>query len=94
MTYHWSFGKDPNFEKFCERSTIRYDKIDYGVMMDLQKKALYRKWCKLSALIENYIMGAVRSPSPKIYDYYVKNIFLNMLSNTFSDFISDMGVTD
>ena len=39
-------------------------------------------------------MEGVRSPSPKIYDYYLKNIFPNMLPKTFSDFISDMGVTD
>ena len=67
MAYHWSFGKDPlNLEKFCERSTIKHDKIDYGVTMDLQKKVLYRNWCKLSALIENYIMEADRLPSPEI----------------------------
>ena len=38
-------------------------------------------------------MEGVRSPSPEIYDYYLKYIFPNMLSNTFSGFIPDMGVT-
>ena len=39
MGYCWTFGKDPlNLEKFCEWSTIKYDIIDYGVMLDLQKK--------------------------------------------------------
>ena len=40
MAYRWIFGKDPlNLEKFCARSTIKYDIIDYAVMMDLQKKS-------------------------------------------------------
>ena len=39
-------------------------------------------------------MEGVRSFSPEIQVYYLKYIFPNMLSNTFSDFISDMGVTD
>ena len=40
MAYRWTFGKDPlNLEKFCEQSTIKYDIIDYGVTMDLQKKS-------------------------------------------------------
>ena len=40
MAYRWTFGKDPlNLEKFCERSTIKYDIIDYGVTMDLQKNS-------------------------------------------------------
>ena len=38
-------------------------------------------------------MAAVRSPSPEIQGWYLNNIFPNMLPNTFSDFISDMGVT-
>ena len=53
--------------------------------MDLQKK---------SSLIENYIMEEVRSLSREIWDSYLKSIFLNILSNTTLDFISDMGVTD
>ena len=53
--------------------------------MDLQKK---------SSLIENYIMEEVRSLSREIWDWYLKSIFLNILSNTTLDFISDMGVTD
>ena len=39
-------------------------------------------------------MEGVRSPSPEIWDYYLKNIFPNMLSNISLDFILDMGVTD
>ena len=40
MAYRWTFGNDPlNLEKFCERSTIKYDIIDYGVTMDPQKKS-------------------------------------------------------
>ena len=38
-------------------------------------------------------MEEVRSPSPETQDWYLKNIFSDMLSNTL-DFISDMGVTD
>ena len=38
-------------------------------------------------------MEGVRSPSPEIYDCYLKDIFPNILPNTSSDFISDMGVT-
>ena len=53
MAYHWTFGKDPlNLEEFYERSTIKYDIIDYGVTMNLQ--------------IENFIKEGVRSPSPEI----------------------------
>ena len=48
----------------------------------------------LSALIEIYITEGIRSPSPEIQDYYLKNIFPSMFSNTYSDFISDMVVTD
>ena len=34
MAYGWTFGKDPlKLEKFWERSIIKYDKINYGVMM-------------------------------------------------------------
>ena len=40
MAYRWNFGKDPrNLEKFCERSIIKYDVIDYDVIMGLQKKS-------------------------------------------------------
>ena len=39
-------------------------------------------------------MEGVRSPSPEIWDYYLKNIFPNMLSNISLGFILDMGVTD
>ena len=39
-------------------------------------------------------MEGVRSPSPEIWDYYLKNIFPNMLSNISLDFILDVGVTD
>ena len=38
-------------------------------------------------------MEGVRLPSPE-KDCYLKKYFPNMLSNTFSDFILDMGVTD
>ena len=56
-------------------------------------KVLYRTCQKLSSFIESYIMERVRSPSPVMQDYYLKNIFSNMFSNTFF-FISDMRVTD
>ena len=39
-------------------------------------------------------MEGVRSPSPEIQDCYFKNIFPNMLPDTSSGFISDIGVTD
>ena len=39
-------------------------------------------------------MEGVRSPSPEIQDYYLKNIFPNMSSDTSLDFISGMGLTD
>ena len=40
MAYSWTFGKDLlNLDKFCERSTIKYDIIEYGVTMDLQKNS-------------------------------------------------------
>ena len=43
MAYRWTFRKDPlNLEKFCERSTIKYSIIDYGVTMDLQKKSFIK----------------------------------------------------
>ena len=48
----------------------------------------------MHTLIENHIVEEVRSPSPKKYDCNLKNIVPIMLSNNFSDFISDMGVTD
>ena len=48
----------------------------------------------LSSLIENYNMEGARLPSTEREDCYLKNIFPNKLSNTFSEFISDMGITD
>ena len=39
-------------------------------------------------------MEGARLPSPEIQDWYLKNIFPNKLSGTFSDFIPDMGVSD
>ena len=39
-------------------------------------------------------MERVRSPSPEFKDCYLKKNFPNLLSNTFSDFIPDMVVTD
>ena len=40
MAYCCTFGKDAmNLEKFCEGSTVKYDIIDYGVTMNLQKKS-------------------------------------------------------
>ena len=39
-------------------------------------------------------MEGFRSASPEIHNCYLKNIFPNMLSNTISDFILDIGVTD
>ena len=67
MTYHWAFGKDPlNLEKFCERSTIKYDIIDYDVTMDLQQKSFIETgescppwlkvilWKELGSLVQKY----------------------------------------
>ena len=39
-------------------------------------------------------MEGFSSLSPEVQDCYLKDIFPNMLSNNFSDFILDMGVTD
>ena len=39
-------------------------------------------------------MEGIRSPSPDIKNSFLKNIFLDMLSNTSLDLISDMGATD
>ena len=38
-------------------------------------------------------MEGVSSPSPEIQECYLKSTFSNILSDTSSDFISDMGVT-
>ena len=55
MAYRWTFGNDPlNLEKFCERSTIKYDIIDYGVTMDPQKKSFIETG--ESHLLKNHIM--------------------------------------
>ena len=62
--------------------------------MDHQKKVLYQAWWKLTWSFENYIRERVRSPSPEIQNYYLENIFPNLLWNTSSDFIPDMRVTD
>ena len=55
MASRWAFGKDSlNSEKFCEWFTIKYDIIDYGVTMDLQKKSRnetgesYPHWLKIT----------------------------------------------
>ena len=79
---------------FCERSTNKYDIIDYGVITDLQKKILYRICWKLSSLTENYIIEGDRLTISKIQGCYFLKKIPNILSNTFSDFISDMGVND
>ena len=39
-------------------------------------------------------MEGVRSPNLEIWDCYLKNIFPNILSNTFLNFILDMVVCD
>ena len=55
---------------------------------------LYRTCRKLSSLIENQIVKGVRSPSPEIYNFYLKAFPLYcMLSNNSLNFISDVGVT-
>ena len=92
MAYRWSFGKDSlKLEKllWAIHIWIRHNKV-----WCKDEKFLYQTWWKLSSLIKNGIMERVRSPSPEIYDCYLKNIFRNMLANTFSDFISGMRVTD
>ena len=56
---------------------------------------LYRTCRKLSSLIENQIVEGVRSPSPEIFDSYLKNSFqIPYVVKHFLDFISDMGVTE
>ena len=57
MAYRWTFGKDLlNLEKFCEQSIIKYDIIDYGVTMDLQKMSFIETaescphWLKITLL--------------------------------------------
>ena len=50
------------------------------------------KWKELGGV--RIYMEEVRWPSPEILGCYLKNIFPNILSNTFLDFISDVGVTD
>ena len=67
MVYRWTFGKDLlNLEKFCERFTIKYDTIDYGVTMDLHKKSFIETgesclhwlkitlWKELGRLVQKY----------------------------------------
>ena len=67
MEYRWTFGKGSlNLGKLCERSTINYDVIDYGVTMDLQKKAFIETgessphwlkitwWKELDRLVHKY----------------------------------------
>ena len=55
----------------------------------LTEKAFYGTSRALTSLTENYIMEGVRSPSPEIYDYYLKKKLPNLLSNTSLDFTSD-----
>ena len=70
MAYRWNFGKDSlKLEKFCERSTINYDTIDYGVIMDLQKKSFIKPggrcphwlkstlWNELGRLAQKYMIA-------------------------------------
>ena len=67
MAYRWTFRKDPlKLEKICERSTIKYDIIDNGVTMNLQKKSFIEPaescphrlkialWKKLGRLFQKY----------------------------------------
>ena len=43
MAYRWTVGKDPlKLEKFCERSTFKYDIIVYGVTA----KKMFIKSCE------------------------------------------------
>ena len=58
------------------------------------EKVLYQTGRMLSSLIENYVIEGVRLHSPEIYDCHLTNIFPHMLSKTYLDFISDMGLTD
>ena len=57
------------------------------------RKSLLSKLPKVVLIHLNYIMEGVRSLFPEIQGCYLKNIFPNILSNTSSDFVSDMGVT-
>ena len=67
MAYRWTFKKDPlNLDKFCQRSITKYDIIDYGVAMDLQKKSFIETgescphwlkitlWKELGRLVQKY----------------------------------------
>ena len=66
---------------------MKYDVIDYGVTIDFQKKSFIEPAESCShSLIENYIMKGARLSSPEIEACYLKHIFPNKLSNTFSDF--------
>ena len=60
----------------------------------LSEKVLYWSCRKLNTLNENYIMEGVTLSSPEVLNFYLKSIFPNKLSNTFLDFISNLGVTD
>ena len=43
MAYRWTFEKDPlNLEKLSERSTIKYDIIEYGVRGDTHTMSTFK----------------------------------------------------
>ena len=55
MAYRWTFKKDPlKLEKICGQSRIKYDIVDYGVTMELQRKSfvepseIWPDWLKLA----------------------------------------------
>ena len=86
MAYRWNFEKDLlKLEKSL--SAIHNNRLwcDCGPLPTFTESAK-------SYLIKNYTMEGVRLPSPEVQDCYPKNVFPNVLSNTFSDFISDMEV--
>ena len=64
MLFRWTFGRDPL--KFCEWSSIKYDKIGYGVTMDLLKKSFiepaesYPKLPKLKITLRKEFVSYVK----------------------------------
>ena len=66
MTYCWTFGKDPlKWPKIYEWSTIKYDIVDYGVTMNLQKESFIEPAESCSHFLKITLWKLV-PPSPEI----------------------------
>ena len=88
MAYCCTFSKD-----FLKLEKVLWA-INYGVTMDLQKKFFvepaesFPQWLKITLWKEiGYLVQKYKVAIKK-------NNFADMFSNTFPDFISDMGVTN